>query len=130
MAFWIALVVGPLAGYLMGSFPTGYLAGRLFKGIDVREHGSRSTGATNVLRTVGKGPALLVILADLAKGAAAVVFARWLCVWLWMALGAGDAPDVGAATPWIVCLAGLAAVLGHARSIWLKFTGGKSAAAG
>ena len=49
-----------LLGYLLGSIPSGYLAGRWCKGIDLRELGSGSTGATNVLRQVGKGPALVV----------------------------------------------------------------------
>ena len=51
-------------GYLLGSMPNGYLAGRWLKGIDLRQCGSGSTGATNVLRNVGKGPALVVFLLD------------------------------------------------------------------
>jgi hypothetical protein len=58
MALWIASVAGLAIAYLLGSTPTGYLAGKLLKGIDIREHGSKSTGATNVLRTLGKWPAL------------------------------------------------------------------------
>src|SRR5436190_9450138 len=119
MVFWIASVVGLAIAYLFGSTPTGYLAGKLLKGIDIREHGSRSTGATNVLRTLGKGPAIVVLLLDVLKGAAAIAVARfigsgWSIEWL----------------NWLVALAGLAAVLGHARSIWLRFSGGKSAATG
>ncbi|NET38376.1 MAG: acyl-phosphate--glycerol-3-phosphate O-acyltransferase, partial [Cyanothece sp. SIO1E1] len=59
MALWVS-VSGLLLviAYLLGSIPTGYLAGKLLKGIDIREYGSGGTGATNVLRTVGKGPAL------------------------------------------------------------------------
>ena len=53
--------------YLLGSTPTGYLAGRLLKGINIREHGSKSTGATNVLRTLGKWPALVVLIVDVPK---------------------------------------------------------------
>jgi acyl phosphate:glycerol-3-phosphate acyltransferase len=53
MAFWPAGVVGLVIAYLFGSTPTGYLAGKLLKGIDIREHGSKATGATNVLRTLG-----------------------------------------------------------------------------
>lgn len=55
MVLWMASVVDLAIAYLFGATPTGYLAGRLLKGIDIREHGSRSTGATNVLRTLGKG---------------------------------------------------------------------------
>jgi len=54
MAFWVTSAVGVVIAYLLGSTPTGYLAGKLLRGIDIREHGSRSTGATNVLRTLGK----------------------------------------------------------------------------
>src|SRR5438067_2186230 len=132
MLFWIASVVGLAIAYLFGSTPTGYLAGKLLKGIDIREHGSRSTGATNVLRTLGKWPALVVLLVDVLKGAGAIVFARWYYSWLYsipsvMALAV---PDLSAVAPRAVCLVGLAALLGHARSIWLNFTGGKSAATG
>jgi acyl phosphate:glycerol-3-phosphate acyltransferase len=132
MVFWLASAVGLAIAYLLGSTPTGYLAGRLLKGIDIREHGSGSTGATNVLRTLGKWPALVVVVVDLLKGAGAIVFARWFCPWLY-ALPSVTPPaglDLHTFAPWAVCLAGLAALLGHSRSIWLNFTGGKSAATG
>jgi glycerol-3-phosphate acyltransferase PlsY len=77
MVFWMASAIGLLIAYLFGATPTGYLAGKLLGGIDIREHGSRSTGATNVLRTMGKWPALAVLLIDVLKGVAAVVFVRW-----------------------------------------------------
>lgn len=130
MLFWSASVAGLAIAYLFGATPTGYLAGKLLKGIDIREHGSKSTGATNVLRTLGKWPALVVLLVDILKGAAAIVFAGWFFPWLttWPSV----APSAASETfvPWAVCLAGLAALLGHGRSIWLNFTGGKSAATG
>ena len=102
-----------LLGYLLGSIPSGWLAGRWLKGIDLREIGSGSTGATNVLRHVGKGPALGVFLIDVGKGAAAVLIAR--------ALGLGD---------WIQVLAGLTALAGHIWPVWLGFKGGKAVATG
>ncbi|MFO1079156.1 MAG: glycerol-3-phosphate 1-O-acyltransferase PlsY [Reyranellaceae bacterium] len=120
---WFAALAVLAIAYLLGSIPTGYLAGRLVAGIDVREHGSRSTGATNVLRLLGKGPALAVFVVDVAKGAAAILVARELLERLAM-------PEPQAWASWIVCLAGMAALLGHARSVWLGFTGGKSAATG
>ena len=121
MTFWFASIASVAAAYLLGSIPTGYLAGRLLRGIDIRQHGSGSTGATNVLRTLGKGPALAVLIVDVLKGVAAILLARWLFPWL-------QAP--AAWLPWAVCLCGLAVLLGHSRSIWLGFTGGKSAATG
>ena len=132
MVFWIACLAGLGIAYLLGATPTGYLAGRLLKGVDIREHGSGSTGATNVLRTVGKWPALAVVLLDLGKGAAAVAFARWGFPWLCAAPAiAPPAPlDLATWVPWAASLAGLAAVVGHSRSVWLGFTGGKSAATG
>jgi acyl phosphate:glycerol-3-phosphate acyltransferase len=132
MAFWIASVSGLAIAYLFGATPTGYLAGKLLRGIDIREHGSRSTGATNVLRTLGKWPALVVLLVDVLKGAAAIIFARWYYPYLTTlpSLTPPAALDLQTFMPWAVCLAGLAALLGHGRSIWLNFTGGKSAATG
>lgn len=132
LVFWMASAVGLAVAYLFGSMPTGYLAGKLLKGIDIRAHGSRSTGATNVLRTLGKRPALVVLLVDVLKGAGAIVFAGWFYPWLY-ALPSVTPPtalDLQTWLPWAVCLAGLAALLGHGRSIWLNFTGGKSAATG
>ena len=132
MVFWLVNLAGLAAAYLLGSTPTAYWAGRMLKGIDIREHGSGSVGATNALRTLGKGPGLVVLLVDVLKGVAAIVFIRGLLAWLYalpsVAAPAGLSPEI--CTPWVVCLAGLAVVAGHSRSIWLRFTGGKSAATG
>lgn len=109
-----------LAGYLLGSFPSGWLAGRWLKGIDLRKVGSGSTGATNVLREVGKGPALVVFLIDVLKGAVAVLLARHLLPPL----------ALGSATDWWVVATGLAALAGHSWPIWLGGKGGKAVATG
>lgn len=132
MAFWIGVTAVLVIAYLLGSIPAGYLAGKLLRGIDIREHGSRSTGATNVLRTLGKWPALAVLVIDVLKGVAAIFVARWLCPWLVTEFSSTPpaASDLQVWVPWAVCLAGIAALLGHGRSIWLNFTGGKSAATG
>ena len=131
MVFWIASVVGFAIAYLLGSTPTGYLAGKL-KGVDIREHGSKSIGATNVLRTLGKGSASVVLLVDVLKGLGAIAFARWFYPWFYTlpSVAPPRALDLQTWVPWAVCLAGLAVLLGHSRSIWLNFTGGKSAATG
>jgi glycerol-3-phosphate acyltransferase PlsY len=132
MAFWIASALGLAIAYLLGSTPTGYLAGKLVGGVDIREHGSRSTGATNVLRALGPWPALAVLLVDVLKGAGAIFFARSFCLWLSKtpSVTPPKALDLSAAAPWAVFLAGLAVLLGHSRPIWLGFKGGKSAATG
>ncbi|MBE9117331.1 glycerol-3-phosphate 1-O-acyltransferase PlsY [Lusitaniella coriacea LEGE 07157] len=113
-----------LLGYLLGSIPTGFLMGKLLKGIDIREYGSGSTGATNVLRTVGKGAAIAVLVIDLLKGAAAPGMVKGF----YAIAPAGILPDTW--QPWLVTLTALVAIIGHSKSVWLKFSGGKSAASG
>ena len=110
-----------LLGYLLGSIPSGFLAGRWCKGIDLRTIGSGSTGATNVLRNVGKGPALVVFLVDVGKGAAAVLLARTLSEGL---------VGMELMRNWVEVLAGLAALAGHIWPVWLGFKGGKAVATG
>ena len=109
-----------LAGYLLGSLPSGYLAGRWLAGIDIRQQGSGSTGATNVLRVLGKGPALAVFAVDVGKGAVAVLLARWLL----QPLGFDAVSD------WWVVATGLAALAGHIWPVWLGWKGGKAVATG
>lgn len=97
-----------VSAYLLGSIPAGYVWARLLKGIDVTKVGSGRTGASNVLRAAGVGPAALTFLSDLGKGYGAVALARWL------------APEV----PVVAVLAALAAVGGHNWSVFLHFDGG------
>ncbi|MFM7266996.1 MAG: glycerol-3-phosphate 1-O-acyltransferase PlsY [Cyanobium sp.] len=110
------------SGYLLGSLPSGWLAGRWLAGLDIREHGSGSTGATNVLRVIGKGPALVVFLVDVLKGTAAVLLAKAVL----------ETP--GAAMGWVtdswVVAAGLASLAGHIWPVWLGWKGGKAVATG
>lgn len=100
------------ASYLLGAFPTSYLAGRLFRGIDLRQHGSKNLGATNVYRIMGWRYAIPVGLVDVAKGAVPVLL-----------LG----PAVSVA-PWFPMVCGVVAVLGHVFSVFVGFKGGKGVA--
>jgi glycerol-3-phosphate acyltransferase PlsY len=99
-----------LAAYLLGSFPTGVLVSRA-RGIDITKVGSGNIGATNVGRAMGKGWAALVLVVDALKGAGAVLLARAL-----------------EQSPWVIAAAGLAAVLGHSFSLFLRGRGGKGVA--
>ena len=100
-------------GYFLGSIPSGYLAGRWLAGVDLRQIGSGSTGATNVLRHVGKWPALAVFLIDVSKGAFAVLIAKAFLL--------NDYAQVAT---------GLTALIGHIWPIWLEWKGGKAVATG
>ncbi|NEQ51675.1 MAG: glycerol-3-phosphate 1-O-acyltransferase PlsY [Leptolyngbya sp. SIO3F4] len=121
MVWWIAAGLLVLA-YLLGSLPTGFAIAKLIQGIDIREHGSGNTGATNVFRVVGKQAGITVLVIDLFKGLIAVLLVRFVLAKF------GDGSLV--LSTWVQTLAGLLAILGHSRSIWLNFTGGKSAATG
>ncbi|MFM2080924.1 MAG: Glycerol-3-phosphate acyltransferase [Cyanobacteriota bacterium] len=114
-----------LAGYLLGSIPAGYLAGRWLRGVDIRSLGSGSTGATNVLRQFGKGPALVVFLVDVLKGTAAVLLAKALLQPLGIPLTQAGADWIS--DGWVVA-AGLAALAGHIWPVWLGWRGGKAVA--
>ena len=115
------LLAGLLAAYLLGSIPTGFVLARAIAGIDIREHGSGNTGATNVFRVVGKGAGIAALIVDLLKGVLSVLLLRWV------ALRLGIAEDWQS---WVLVMAALFAVIGHSKSVWLGFSGGKSAATG
>jgi len=100
-------------GYLFGSFPSGYLAGRITKGIDIRSLGSGSTGATNVLRHIGKRAAITVFLLDVCKGVLSILLAKHLLL--------NDS--------WQVAI-GLSTLVGHIWPVWLNWKGGKAVATG
>lgn len=106
-----------IISYLIGSIPTGYIIVKLFTGQDIRETGSGSTGATNVKRIMGKTWFFITMLLDVFKGALPVVLA---------AKFATEFTDIGL----LPVVAAVAVILGHSRSIFLKFTGGKSVASG
>jgi glycerol-3-phosphate acyltransferase PlsY len=107
----VRLVLGLALAYLIGAIPVGFLVARAFGLGDIRGRGSGNIGATNVLRTVGRGAAVLTLIGDMAKGAAAV--------WLGGLASGGVAPACA-----------VAAVAGNCWSVFLRFRGGKGVATG
>ncbi|NJM96709.1 MAG: glycerol-3-phosphate 1-O-acyltransferase PlsY [Phormidesmis sp. RL_2_1] len=116
------LLLGLLGAYLLGSMPTGFVLGKVLQGIDIREHGSGNTGATNVFRVMGKSAGITALIIDLLKGVAAIVWMRWL-----LSSGWSLSPWM---QDWAYVMAALLAVIGHSKSVWIGFSGGKSAATG
>ena len=110
----LAWVIVVPAAYLIGAIPNGIWVCRLWRGIDIRQYGSGGSGATNVLRTVGKPAAAVVLILDFAKGSVAVLIATWL---------AND-------NHLLVALAGAIAVAGHTWPVYVGFKGGKGIATG
>ncbi|MBO8430599.1 glycerol-3-phosphate 1-O-acyltransferase PlsY [Spirochaetes bacterium] len=113
----IELVIIFITSYLIGSIPTGYIIVKAFTGQDIRKVGSGSTGATNVKRVMGKKWFFTVMILDAIKGALPVVLAAFFASSF---KGIGLLPVVAA----------VAVIIGHSRSIFLNFTGGKSVASG
>ena len=101
-----------LCGYVLGSVPTGFLAGRVW-GVDVRRAGSGNIGMANVLRTAGKWPAIVTMVGDMLKGFVPVFLARTVTE-----------------NEWVVAATALAAVIGHCWPVFLRFKGGKAVATG
>jgi len=104
-------IIAVVIGYLLGSIPFAYIAGRLIKGVDIRQVGGRNVGTLNVMREIGTVAGLAVLLADMGKGALAVLIAWWL--------------DVSMVFVFVV---GLGAVAGHSYPAFLGFRGGRGAA--
>lgn len=101
-----------ILSYLIGAVSFSYLMGQLLKKLDIRDHGSGNAGATNTLRVLGVGPAIIVLLLDCAKGIAAV--------WVGLLLSGGD--------PVFAASAGAASVIGHNWPVFFGFRGGKGVA--
>lgn len=100
-----------LLGYIFGSISFSYIVAKRVAGIDIRQHGSKNAGATNTLRLLGKGPAILVLALDALKGIAAVLIAIQLTE-----------------LPWLIMVTGLFAILGHNWPVFFGFKGGKGVA--
>src|SRR5260370_23763814 len=118
MPIIVQLVLVAIIGYLWGSIPAGYWMGKLLRGkdFDIRAYGSRKIGATNVLRTLGRVPALIVLVFDLLKGAGPTLVATLVPFFY----GAGWGPTV----------AGLAALIGHCFPVFIGFKGGRGVLTG
>ncbi len=102
-----------LFSYLAGSIPNAIIIGKLWRGIDVREHGSGNIGATNVFRVLGAAPAITALCLDALKGSLGVYLGT-----LWLGPG------------WGSVLGGIMAIMGHNWPVWLKFKGGRGVASG
>jgi len=104
-----------LGGYLVGSIPFGVIIGRAWKGVDIRQYGSGNIGFSNALRVLGWKPAAVVFIGDALKGIAPVVLGQALLkTW-----------NVPRADLWLL-LVGLAPILGHSFSVFLRFRGGRA----
>lgn len=112
-----------LVAYIAGAIPTGYWVVKAKTGVDLTQVGSGSTGTTNVLRTAGKGAAALVFFIDVAKGYLPVLLSIF-------AVQRGWVTELGPAAPWLPFMVALLTLIGHSKSVFLKFKGGKSAATG
>jgi len=112
-----------ILGYLLGSIPFGLLISRRSAKVDVRQHGSGKTGATNVLRTAGKKAAALVATLDVSKGVLAVIFAGLIVRGDYLVVG-----GIGLGMLVAQVLAALAAILGHNFPVFVKFKGGRGVA--
>ncbi len=114
----ISLLLIAVVGYLWGSIPSGYWMGKMLRGkdFDIRDYGSKKTGATNVRRTLGNGPAFIVLLVDLSKGIGPALLARYIPLFN----GAG----------WGIAVAGITALLGHCYPIFIGFRGGRGVLTG
>ncbi len=119
----LASFVAAAVAYLLGSVPFGYIAGRL-RGVDIRTVGSGNIGATNVFRTLGKGPGATVFLLDAAKGAVAVAALPAL------AAAASNLSWHAAPNAWVRIACAIFVLLGHTFPVFLNFKGGKGVATG
>lgn len=109
----ISLLTVCILAYIVGSVPSGLILGKLIWNIDLREHGSRNIGATNAWRTIGKVAGFVIFLCDFLKGVFGVFVAQQL-----------------EASPMLMVLGGIFAIVGHSCSLFLKFKGGKGVATG
>lgn len=111
----VIIIFSSVIGYLLGSVNTSIIVGKLLYKVDVREHGSGNAGATNALRTLGKGAAAAVVIGDFIKGILACLIGRWV----FGEINPGDGIFIGE------YMAGFFAVVGHNWPVYFGFKGGK-----
>jgi glycerol-3-phosphate acyltransferase PlsY len=107
-----------VVGYLLGSIPTGIIVARVYRNVDLTAYGSGRTGATNVLRTLGRGAAAIAFAGDFAKGLLSVLIVQYV-----IAPGSDR-------LPWLELIAVITAVLGHSYSMFIGFKGGRGVVTG
>lgn len=136
-------IIAAILGYLIGAIPFGMIITKLTGGVDITQSGSGKTGATNVLRTAGKKSAGLVLVLDIAKGAGAVILARWIMGVSIVPVNWQTLPSCGYVASsvlfsigkfnWTIygvqAVVAMAAVIGHNWSPYIKFHGGRGVAA-
>ena len=126
---YLYIILLLVISYLLGSIPFGLVVGKVFKKIDIREHGSKNTGATNTTRVLGLGLGSLVFFLDALKGALIIIIVRLLIHFnVQFGLDVGVVSATSSLDVPIYAIYGLVAVIGHVFPIFLKFKGGKAVA--
>ena len=115
----LSIIFISITSYLAGSFPSGIIVSRLWKGIDIREHGSKNPGATNVFRVIGPVPGIIVLLLDIGKGLFAVLLLSQIL-----------SGQSGISQTNLKIIVGIAAIIGHSFPLFASFKGGKGVATG
>ncbi len=125
----VVIVVIVIAAYLLGSIPFGLIVSKAH-GIDIREHGSKNIGATNVWRVMGKKWGLLTFMADVLKGVAAVLLAKWIAANWEIRVPQLHGHERVELLPqdYAGIAAAMGCILGHSFPVWLRFKGGKGVA--
>lgn len=131
MKFLITILIA----YFLGSIPSGFILGKIFKGIDIRQYGSKNIGATNVMRVVGVIPGIISFIFDFLKGFFAVQIGRWLLessmsVLSTTFLNFFNKVEDPKTYQILIIIIGISVIIGHIFPIFLKFRGGKGVATG
>jgi glycerol-3-phosphate acyltransferase PlsY len=115
----LSIILISIISYLLGSIPFGIIVSKLWRGIDIREHGSKNPGATNVYRVIGPIPALIVLVLDIGKGLVTTLLLSRISI---------GQPILNPVS--LMILAGLSVILGHTFPVFASFKGGKGVATG